>query len=88
MKYFLNIVLNSTGIGYIFGILRKYKNTFITLVLPIILCYVVIYSVLFLASFILWKLPSHIPIPFVGDMIMDRLLILAGVVLAFWKDEV
>lgn len=48
---------------------------------PIFFFYLILYILMFLYSFAFWVMPVHIPIPFVGDLTVDRILLLGGLML-------
>ncbi len=78
----LKLLWNSLGIVQVINIIIRNKNV-ILLLSPLLVAYILGYMFLILTSFILWKIPETIPIPFVGNSMFDRVLIILGVILVF-----
>lgn len=56
-----------------------WKHVF-RMLLPTIFVYGIIYLFIFVFSFLRWELPDLIPIPLIGNLMLDRFLILVGLV--------
>jgi hypothetical protein len=82
MKTF-RLLWNSLGIVQAINIIIRHKNVILLLLSPLLVAYILGYMFLILTSFILWKIPETIPIPFVGNSMFDRVLIILGVILVF-----
>jgi hypothetical protein len=82
-------LFNSLGIVMFFKILFKYIKVLNMVLLPFYVFYGFIYSILIIPSFVMWKLPLHIPLPFVGAAWVDRILLLIGLVigLSYYMEE-
>jgi hypothetical protein len=76
-------LFNSLGIVVFFKTLIKYCDVYNMVLVPFYVFYGFIYSLLIIASFVTWKLPLHIPLPFVGATWVDRILLLIGLVIGF-----
>ncbi len=76
-------LFNSLGIVVFFKTLIKYRDVFNMVLLPFYVFYGFIYSILIIPSFVMWKLPLHIPLPFVGATWVDRILLLIGLVIGW-----
>jgi hypothetical protein len=79
----LRLLWNSLGIVQAINIIIRHKNVILLLLSPLLVAYILGYMFLILTSFILWKIPETIPIPFVGNSMFDRILIILGVILVF-----
>ena len=79
----LKLLWNSLGIVQVINIIIRHKNVILLLLSPLLVAYILGYMFLILTSFILWKIPETIPIPFVGSSMFDRVLIILGVILVF-----
>jgi len=79
----LRLLWNSLGIVQAINIIIRHKNVILLLLSPLLVAYILGYMFLILTSFILWKIPETIPIPFVGNSMFDRVLIILGVILVF-----
>jgi hypothetical protein len=65
-------------------------KTILTILAPILIVFGVFNILLIIGSFAFWKLPNHFYIPFNGgynQMIADRMLIVAGLVLTLFKKQ-
>lgn len=68
---------------------KEILNIIFVILLPIIVVYAISYIFLGVMSFVFWKFPAHIPIPFyhgLAGLILDRVLIVIGFVLLFMSD--
>ena len=84
MRNFLNILYHSSFVSSIIMSIKSlynYRSIILILLAPIIVMYGIIYVGLFIFSFVMWKLPATIPIPFVGNSVTDRGLLIVGVCL-------
>ena len=79
----LKLLWNSLGIVQAINIIIRHKNVILLLLSPLLVAYILGYMFLILTGFILWKIPETIPIPFVGNSMFDRVLIILGVILVF-----
>jgi hypothetical protein len=86
-------LFNSSSIVVFFKTIFKYIDVFHMFLLPFYVLYGFCWGVMILISFVTWKLPLHIPMPFVGNLIVDRVLLLIGLIIAWgyyineYKDE-
>ena len=81
MKNILKDFFNSLGIVMFFKTLIKYRDVFNMVLVPFYIFYGFLWGILIIASFTMWKLPLHIPLPFVGAIFVDRILLLIGLIL-------
>lgn len=68
---------------------KEILNIIFVILLPMIVIYAISYIFLGVMSFVFWKFPAHIPIPFyhgLAGLILDRVLIVIGFVLLFMSD--
>lgn len=68
---------------------KETLSVIFTILFPMIIVYVISYMFLGVMSFVFWKFPAHIPIPFyhgLAGLILDRVLIVIGFVLLFMSD--
>lgn len=79
----LKLLWNSLGIVQVINIIIRHKNVILLLLSPLLVAYILGYMFLILTGFVLWKIPETIPIPFVGNSMFDRVLIILGVILVF-----
>ena len=82
-------LFNSLGIVMFFKTLFKYITVFNRVLVPFYIFYGFLWGILIIASFVMWKLPLHIPLPFVGAIFIDRILLLIGLILgcAYYMEE-
>lgn len=81
-------LINSLGVVQGVNIIVKNFKIITIVFAPLVFVYLLLYLGLILTSFVLWKFPDVIPIPFVGGRVHtigDRLLVVAGFVLLFLK---
>ena len=81
-------LINSLGVVQGVNIIVKNFKTITIIFAPLVFVYLLVYLGLIVGSFVLWKFPEVIPIPFVGGRVHtigDRLLIVAGFILLFLK---
>jgi len=71
-------LFNSLGIVMFFKTLFKYIKVFLMVLSPFFIFYGVCFIFIIIYSFIMWRLPSHIPLPFIGETVIDRILLLIG----------
>lgn len=65
---------------------KETLSAIFTIFLPMLVIYVISYMFLGVMSFVFWKFPAHIPIPFYHGLIglmFDRVLIVLGFILLF-----
>jgi high-affinity Fe2+/Pb2+ permease len=74
-------LFDSFGIVVFFKILFKYIKVLNMVIVPFYVFYGFLWGVLIIASFLMCKLPLHIPLPFVGETMVDRFLLLGGLIL-------
>lgn len=80
MGKFFKLFLNSLGVITFLKMIYRNREDFEIIFSPLIIFYSFIYFGLTLLSFVFWEFPSHIPIPFIGDIIIDRCFIIIGFV--------
>lgn len=81
-------LINSLGVVQGVNIIVKNFKIIAIVFAPLVFVYLLFYLCLIIGSFVLWKFPDVIPIPFVGGRVHtigDRLLVVAGFVLLFLK---
>jgi len=81
-------LINSLGVVQGVNIIVKNFKIITIVFAPLVFVYLLLYIGLIVTSFILWKFPDVIPIPFVGGRVHtigDRLLVVVGFVLLFLK---
>ena len=81
-------LINSLGVVQGVNIIVKNFKTITIIFAPLVFVFLLVYLGLIVGSFVLWKFPEVIPIPFVGGRVHtigDRLLIVAGFILLFLK---
>lgn len=97
MKTFLYIVLHLFPVRALMSLKETDKETWLwfgksilSILAPILIVFV-FFNVLILAgSFLLWKLPNDFYIPFNGShtqMMVDRLLIIVGLMITIFKKQ-
>lgn len=97
MKTFLYIVLHLFPVRALMSLKETDKETWLwfgksilSILAPILIVFV-FFNVLILAgSFLLWKLPNDFYVPFNGSntqMMVDRLLIIVGVMITIFKKQ-
>ena len=79
--FILKTLFNSLGIVYFIKTLWKYRNIINTILIPFYTFYGIIWTLLLITTFLYWKLPTHIPLPFIGNSIPDRVLLLIGIII-------
>ncbi len=85
----MKILFNSLGIVMFFKILFKYIKVLNMVLVPFYVFYGFLWGILIITSFVMWKLPLHIPLPFVGATWIDRMLLLIGLIsgCAYYMEE-
>ena len=81
-------LINSLGVVQGVNIIVKNFKIIAIVFAPLVFVYLLFYLGLIVGSFIIWKFPEVIPIPFVGGRVHtigDRLLVVAGFILLFLK---
>jgi len=81
-------LINSLGVVQGVNIIVKNFKIIAIVFAPLVFVYLLFYLGLTVTSFVLWKFPDVIPIPFVGGRVHtigDRLLVVVGFVLLFLK---
>lgn len=74
--------IKSLGIVIFINKMIELKTYLLMFIIPFLIFYCFIWIILCLFCFFLWRMPEHIPLPFVGDTIIDRVLLLIGIILS------
>ena len=81
-------LINSLGVVQGVNIIVKNFKIIAIVFAPLVFVYLLFYLGLIVGSFVIWKFPDVIPIPFVGGRVHtigDRLLVVVGFILLFLK---
>jgi len=81
-------LINSLGLVQGVNIIVKNFKIIAIVFAPLVFVYLLFYLGLIVGSFVIWKFPDVIPIPFVGGRVHtigDRLLVVVGFILLFLK---
>jgi hypothetical protein len=62
----------------VFKNIQFYLRLLKFLIIPILFFYCMGYLMLFMFSFVFWKLPDTLPIPFYTNLMFDRVLMILG----------
>ena len=86
IKKIINLIIPIEGFILVVNSFNKMKQYLLTLLIPLLIFYGVVYIGLICFSFIFWKLPlKQLPIPFIEPIInimVDRTLLLVGFILS------
>jgi hypothetical protein len=67
----------------VFKNIQFYLRLLKFLIIPILIFYCMGYLMLFMFSFVFWKLPDTLPIPFYTNLMFDRVLMILGFTIWF-----